>query len=423
MTIRSVRRFAGATLGVTLLAIMMAGPQASAHPANAIIDNGTVQLGVWDEGHLNVPGGAPSSGSGTTTVGLRYLPTGAESTAPGCACEGWGVADATTGVSGYANEAADGVVNLTPVAFVSDATSAVSTVGVGTTFVVTHDYHPSPVTPNLYEVDVTVENVSLNAVDLRYRRVMDWDAEPTPFSEFVTIQGTAGASDVLFASNNGFASANPLSGPSDSGLTGDFVDQGPSDHGALFDFAFGSLEPGASKTFTTFYGAAGNESDALAALAAVGAEVYSFGQPSSSDPTVGTPNTFMFAFAGVGGTPIGSTTVEIDIHPGSDPNSINLRNKGVVPVAILTTDDFEATTVDPSTVCFGDAEEPAERDCTEAHDTGHVEDVDGDGDLDLLLHFETRETGIDSGDTEACLTGTTSDGTAVEGCDAVRTIG
>lgn len=114
-------------------------------------------------------------------------------------------------------------------------------------------------------------------------------------------------------------------------------------------------------------------------------------------------------------------TVVIDIKPGSYPNSINLSNGGVIPVAILTTDQFDATTVDPSTVCFGDAEEPAQRDCTEAHSTGHVEDVDYDGDLDLVLHYETLETGIDPGDTVACLTGWTYGGVPINGCDSVRT--
>ena len=41
---------------------------------------------------------------------------------------------------------------------------------------VTHDYHPSA-NPNLYEVTVTVENISAVPVDLRYRRVMDWDID------------------------------------------------------------------------------------------------------------------------------------------------------------------------------------------------------------------------------------------------------
>ena len=52
-------------------------------------------------------------------------------------------------------------------------------------------------------------------------------------------------------------------------------------------------------------------------------------------------------------TQIAPPRVEIDIKPGSDPNSINLRSKGVIPVAILTTEDFDATTVDPLSVEFG----------------------------------------------------------------------
>src|SRR5207248_3131225 len=44
--------------------------------------------------------------------------------------------------------------------------------------------------------------------------------------------------------------------------------------------------------------------------------------------------------------------VGIDIQPGISPNLINLKSKGVIPLAILTTATFDATTVDPSTVCF-----------------------------------------------------------------------
>jgi hypothetical protein len=113
-------------------------------------------------------------------------------------------------------------------------------------------------------------------------------------------------------------------------------------------------------------------------------------------------------------------TVAIDVKPGGVPNPVNTRSKGVIPVAILTSPDFDATTVDPATVCFGDAEAPAQRDCTEAHGRSHIEDADGDGDLDMVLHFETQQTGIDPGDTTACLTGTTTGGQAIEGCDSIR---
>jgi len=113
----------------------------------------------------------------------------------------------------------------------------------------------------------------------------------------------------------------------------------------------------------------------------------------------------------------------IDIKPGSFPNSINLGNKGVIPVAILSTPSFNATTVNPATVCFGDAENTAQRDCTEAHGMGHPEDVNGDGLMDLVLHYETDQTGIDPTDTQACLTGVTFANIPVEGCDSVRIVG
>jgi hypothetical protein len=110
-------------------------------------------------------------------------------------------------------------------------------------------------------------------------------------------------------------------------------------------------------------------------------------------------------------------TVSIDIKPGSFPNSINPRSKGVIPVAILTTSAFDATTVDPLSVKFGPDG------ATESHGRGHIEDVDGDGDQDLVLHFRTQDTGIQCGNTSASLTGETTNGIAIEGSDSISTVG
>jgi len=128
--------------------------------SGAVVDNGLFQLGINPEGNMDLVGaGPPSSGSGTTTVGLRYLPENTEALAPGCLCEGWGVADRTAGVSGWATEypSYGTSANLSVIDFQAGELSpgidiARSVVEIGGTFEVTHDFRPSQFTPNLYEM-------------------------------------------------------------------------------------------------------------------------------------------------------------------------------------------------------------------------------------------------------------------------------
>ena len=295
-----------------LLAVGMFGAAlglAGAAHAAAIIDNGTIQLGVDDYGQLNVPGTVPSPVEGTTEVGLRYLPTGNESTSHGCLCEGWGVGIAdgsgTPIISGSANNA-DGVFGLSLVSFTSDATSATSIVDLGTSLRITHAFAPAAETPDLYRVTVTIENISdVDIADLRYTRTFDWDIEPDTFNEFVTQQGVATTPSVLLAIDNGFVDSDPFGDREEivPGGTGDFVDLGPEDHGSNFDFGFGALAAGESFTFDIFYGASLTEFGALTALSLVEAELYSLGQPERDPLGLGLDgaNTFIFGFAGVGG--------------------------------------------------------------------------------------------------------------------------
>ncbi|MEG2869681.1 MAG: hypothetical protein RR894_18260 [Terrisporobacter sp.] len=297
-----------------------------------IIDNGTfVQMGINDFGNLNVPGGTPAWGYDTTVVGLRYILTNGDSTSPGCLCEGWGVANAddSTGIfSAYAN-IAEGTANLSTQlgTGLTNTTGQIRPESVGSAFKsivrdnsnrveVTHDYKPSSISQNLYQVDVTIKNIDDSQIgDLRYRRVMDWDIPPHVFNEFVEIH-VGDSNNLLWATTDGFQSADPLSSPGPyagappTTLIKGSPDYfgGPTDQGSLFDFKFGTLEPGEEKKFTIFYGATENRDDALIALSAVKAEVYSLGIPSddSGKASLNGPNIFMFAFQGVGGTPIPS---------------------------------------------------------------------------------------------------------------------
>jgi hypothetical protein len=110
--------------------------------------------------------------------------------------------------------------------------------------------------------------------------------------------------------------------------------------------------------------------------------------------------------------------VDLDIKPGSEPNSVNLKSKGVIPVAILGSADFDVTTLDVTSLAFGPAG------ATPAHKSGgHLEDVNADGLMDLVSHYRTQETGLTPDALEACVLGTTTEGVEIEGCDAVRIVG
>jgi len=117
--------------------------------------------------------------------------------------------------------------------------------------------------------------------------------------------------------------------------------------------------------------------------------------------------------------PNGEVDIDIDIKPNSDPNSINTKSMGVVPVAILGSDTLDVTDVVVSTLMFGNA--------SPAHDLSdpdtyneHIQDVNGDGFLDLVSHYKQKDIGIACGDTEATLTADLLDGTTIEGTDSVN---
>jgi probable HAF family extracellular repeat protein len=109
--------------------------------------------------------------------------------------------------------------------------------------------------------------------------------------------------------------------------------------------------------------------------------------------------------------------VTIDIKPGEFPNSINLKSKGKIPVAILTTDTFDGTTVKASTARFGKTGDEA------APIVVSVKDVNADRRPDLLLSFNIQDTGIQCGETSASLTGETMSGEVIQGSDAIATTG
>ncbi|MCK4791977.1 MAG: hypothetical protein KAV87_50055 [Desulfobacteraceae bacterium] len=107
--------------------------------------------------------------------------------------------------------------------------------------------------------------------------------------------------------------------------------------------------------------------------------------------------------------PVSELQVYVDIKPGSCPNPLNTKSKGVLPVAILGTVHFDVTEIDPASVAltregydvvspirwsYEDVATPFEGELCDCHD------LNGDGHVDLTLKFDIQEVvdvlGLDS---------------------------
>ena len=118
--------------------------------------------------------------------------------------------------------------------------------------------------------------------------------------------------------------------------------------------------------------------------------------------------------------------VAVDIKPQSCPNPINVNSKGVLPVAILGMDDFDVTTIDPTSVLLQgvapirwsieDVSTPAPDECT-------TEGADGFDDLTLKFDMQEIVTALgevgDGDEMVLSLTGELIDGKPMEDVDMI----
>ena len=111
-------------------------------------------------------------------------------------------------------------------------------------------------------------------------------------------------------------------------------------------------------------------------------------------------------------------TVAIDIKPGGSSNPINMKSRGKIPVAILSSMSFNAPgQVDRTSLTFGHSGNEDSLD-----HCGGPKDVNGDGLPDVVCHFNTQATHFVAGDTRGILKGRTLAGDAIQGTDSVRII-
>jgi hypothetical protein len=121
------------------------------------------------------------------------------------------------------------------------------------------------------------------------------------------------------------------------------------------------------------------------------------------------------------------TPVSIDIKPGSYPNSINLSSSGLVAVAVLTTQDFDANQFTPEMAHLFDVNTPMGDICgSPTALRWKLEDVNGDKRLDMLFFFDTQSLNLTSASTAATLMAHGAYGSTVlhiMGTDAVKVKG
>lgn len=98
------------------------------------------------------------------------------------------------------------------------------------------------------------------------------------------------------------------------------------------------------------------------------------------------------------------TPVSVDIKPGSDTNPLNLSSRGVVPVAVLTTLEFDASQFTPEMAHLTDAATAMTTGCSGATAVRWTRtDVNGDRQLDLVFFFKTQDLDLTSTTTAATL--------------------
>jgi predicted extracellular nuclease len=82
--------------------------------------------------------------------------------------------------------------------------------------------------------------------------------------------------------------------------------------------------------------------------------------------------------------------VQVDLLPGSCQNPFNVKQGGVLPVAILGTEDFDVTLIDPASITLAGVA-PIRWSFEDVSTADDCSIEGGDGYLDLVLHFEVSE--------------------------------
>jgi hypothetical protein len=108
--------------------------------------------------------------------------------------------------------------------------------------------------------------------------------------------------------------------------------------------------------------------------------------------------------------------VDIDVKPESTDNCVNINGKGVIPVAVLGSAEFDVSHVSLDSILFGGF---STRKQGNGEPICSSEDVNGDGYIDLQCQFEDIEGNWVSTSGTALLRGELTDGSEFAGWDTI----
>lgn len=114
--------------------------------------------------------------------------------------------------------------------------------------------------------------------------------------------------------------------------------------------------------------------------------------------------------------PDATRLVTVDVKPDTTINSVNLKSKGRLPVAVPSSSTFDARQIDPHSVTLRGST-VSRRGNSDV--MWSFEDANGDGLLDLVLHFSIPDLHLAPTDTTLVLEGLTTTGEAVRGEDSI----
>ena len=137
-----------------------------------------------------------------------------------------------------------------------------------------------------------------------------------------------------------------------------------------------------------------------------------------SNPTMVSNGDYTLVISGVSAAQVAVMQVNIEVKPHSHRRTrIDPKSKHKIPVALLSSSEFDAANVDQKSLTFGPTgDEPSFSHCHYPYDVNH------DGLVDMVCDFKNDVAGFEPGDLEGILRGKTDDGREFEGHGLLKVV-